>query len=198
MKVICLINNLNQNKKMKTIKKSSLVFAIAVASIFSSCSKDDGGSSISVPATGSYINAVADGRDFTTVYAGQNSAIASKSGTGDQTLIQIGGNSISNLSTTGADSSTIFINLYGITTTGTYTVSSSTDGNVIGYTFIPSGQTTGDVYTTGVCEGSTGTITITSFTATQVEGTFSCNAKKAETCDGSKSISQGSFRGVFQ
>ena len=183
---------------MKTIKKLSLVFAITFATILSSCSNDSGGSSISVPATGSYINAVADGTDFTTVFSGQNTAVASKSGTGAQTLIQILGSSITNVSTSGADTASIAINLFGITTTGTYPLSPTTDGNVIGYTFIPSGATTGSVYSTGDCEGSTGTITITSFTATQIEGTFSCSAKKAETCDATKNISEGSFRGVFQ
>ena len=181
---------------MKTIKKLSLVFAITFATVFSSCSNDNGGSGISVPATGTYINAKVSGSNFTTVIQGQNTGIATKSGSGAQTFIQIGGSSISNITTSGADSATISIGLYGVSAVGTYPLSPSTD-SVLGYTFVAAGATTGSVYSTGDCEGSIGTITITSFTATQIEGTFSCTAKKAETCDSSKTITEGSFRGVF-
>ncbi|WP_293873818.1 DUF6252 family protein [Flavobacterium sp.] len=182
---------------MKTIKHFSFAIVLALTTILSSCSKSDSGSG--APATGSYILAKVDGANFTTVYAGQNTAVASKSGTGAQTLVQIVGTSVSNVSASGADSSNIAINLYGITAPGTYPVSPTTDGNVLAYTFSPSGSTTGmgTVYSTGDCAGSSGTITISSFTATQIEGTFSFTAKKSTTCDVTKTITNGSFRGIF-
>lgn len=184
---------------MKTIKHLSFAIVLALATILSSCSKSDSGSGSGAPATGTYILAKVDGVNFTTVYAGQNTGVASKSGTGAQTLVQILGSSISNVSASGADTATISINLYGITATGTYPVSPASDGNVLAYTFSPAGSTTGvgTVYSTGECAGSSGTITITSFTATQIEGTFAFTGKKSTTCDATKTITNGSFRGVF-
>ena len=71
---------------MKTLKKLSLVVAITFATVLSSCSNDSsGGGGISVPATGTYINAKVEGSDFTTVFSGQSTGVASKSGTGAQT-----------------------------------------------------------------------------------------------------------------
>lgn len=185
---------------MKTIKHLSFAIALALATILSSCSKSDSGSGSGAPATGTYILAKVDGVNFTTVYAGQNTGgVASKSGTGAGTLVQILGTSISNVSSTGADSANIAINLYGITATGTYPVSPATDGDLLAYTFSPAGSTTGTgtVYSTGECAGSSGTVTITSFTATQIEGTFAFTGKKSTTCDVTKTITNGSFRGVF-
>jgi hypothetical protein len=169
---------------MKSIKKLSAVVALVMLAIFSSCSSSssDGGGS---PVSGSYVTAKVDGAAFTTVISGVSAASASRTGTGADTLIMVLG---SNLAT-----NSVSINLYGITATGTYTLNSSSD-SVLSYVDSASSA----AYGTGICEGSTGTITITYLDATKIEGTFSFTGKDGEDCAAAaKTVTEGAFRGVF-
>ncbi|HEU0135887.1 MAG TPA: hypothetical protein VFQ50_01210, partial [Flavobacterium sp.] len=52
-------------------------------------------------------------------------------------------------------------------------------------------------YDTSNCAGATGTITITAYDDTKVEGTFSFVGKVDEDCNMTKTVTNGSFRGVY-
>lgn len=170
---------------MKTIKKFSAVVALTMMTIFSSCSSSDSGGSGNIPATGSYINAKIDGASFTTLISGVSAASATRSGTGADTLIIVLGSSLS--------TNSVNLSLYGISTTGTYTLNSSSD-SVMAYV----DSTSSVAYGTGICEGSTGTLTVTYLDATKIEGTFTFTGKDGENCAAAaKNVTEGSFRGVF-
>ena len=179
---------------MKTIKKLGLVLSLAIATILSSCSKDsDGGSSLAIPATGSYINAKIDGADFTTVIAGQSAATAVRSGSDVSTSILIGGSSFNMADP--SNSKTISLSLNGITATGTYNLNSENSESMLLYTI--KNSTSQITYATGDCTGANGTVTISSISATKIEGTFSFTGKD-DACTGTKTNTNGTFRGVFQ
>lgn len=181
---------------MKTIKKLGLVLSLAIATILSSCSKDsNGGSSLAIPATGSYINAKIDGADFTTVIAGQSAATAVRNDNAGMTSILIGGSSVNMSDMT--NSKTISLSLNGITAAGTYTLNSTNTESVLLYTIMNTTTQAQATYTTSECTGANGTVTISSISATKIEGTFSFTGKD-DACTGTKTITNGTFRGVFQ
>jgi len=111
---------------MKTLQNITKTLLIA-ASFFAvaSCSKDDDNNNqvpvTPVPANTSFVTATVDGAAFTSILFGTSIASASRSGSGDMTLIQVLGSNFS------ADN--IALNLLGITTTGTYTIDPSLDGS---------------------------------------------------------------------
>jgi Family of unknown function (DUF6252) len=172
---------------MKTFKTISKVALIALTVILSSCSKDSSSSS-STPATpsGSYILATVDGASFSTTIAGISTASGSRSGSGASTLIQVVGADI--------NSNSIAMNLFGITTTGTYTLNADSD-SVIAFT-PPTG---GAAYGTGGCAGASGTMNVTFIDNTKIEGTFSFTGKDVDNCatSATKTVTNGSFRCVF-
>lgn len=174
---------------MKTFKTFSKLALVAFAVIISSCSKDDTPAQTQVPATGSYITAKVDGADFSSTVFGVSTATANRVGTGPNALIQIlgadlGGNNIS--------ITLIDLNLVA---GQTYTLNPSLDGSVIAYVSTTSG---GAAFGTGICEGSTGTLVVTAYDNTKIEGTFSFTGKDGENCSATaKAITNGSFRGVF-
>jgi hypothetical protein len=169
---------------MKNVNKLSLILFLAIAGILTSCSSDSSSGS-GGPATGSYITAKVDGASYTTVINGVSAASASRSGSGASTLIMVLGSNLT--------SNSVSINLFGVTAPGTYTVNSSSD-SVMSYVEASSSI----AYGTGICDGSTGTITVTTLTDTKIEGTFSFSGKDGENCaSAAKSITNGSFRGVF-
>ncbi len=179
---------------MKTIKRLSLVFALIVAATISSCGgSDDAPAAAAIPATGSYINATVDGAAFTTVIMGQSAAVCNTVGAGTSRLITVNGSSIDIANPT--TSKTIIISLKGINTAGTYTISSTVNPDSLLAYAIATGSTT-TAYTTGSCAGATGTITVTSISATKIEGTFSFTGKN-DGCSMSKSVTAGTFRGMF-
>jgi hypothetical protein len=187
-----MFNKLKQNN-MKTIKRLSLVFALIVAATVSSCggSDEEEAPVVAIPATGSYINATADGAPFTTVVLGQSTANAFSTGTGAGRLITVAGSTVDLANPT--NSKTILVSLLGINATGTYTVNQNSD-SVLAYS-VGTGSSM-VAYSTGECSGATGTITVTSISATKVEGTFTFTGKN-DGCGTSKSVTAGSFRGMF-
>ncbi len=185
-------------KIMKTIKKLSLVITITVASILTSCSKSSPTPDPVAAVAGSFITTKINGVNYSSATSPLSSTIASKQGSGAGTIVSLLGTMTSNVSASGATTESVTINLLGVTAAGTYALNlANKDTAQLGYTYAPSpGTAVG--YSTGDCSGTTGTLVITSFTATQIEGTFTCTAKKVSTCDVSKTITEGTFKGVFQ
>ena len=191
---------------MKTIKKLSLAVAIMVATIFSSCSKTDPTPAPATTATpNGLITCKINGVAFTTApIAGQAVPLvsATRVGAGGLNLITITGQSAANITASAAGAAgsfdTITISLSGVTAPGTYQVNSD---NTLSYIYSlpnPSGPiaiSTG--YVSGDCSGTLGTIKVTSLTATQIEGTFMFTAKKENTCDVLKTITEGNFSAKF-
>ena len=180
---------------MKTIKRLSVVFALIVAATISSCggSDDEADPIIAIPATGSFINATADGAAFTTVIFGQSIAQASTIGTGAGRLITVTGSTVDIANPT--NSRTIVISLVGISSTGVYTLNQTSNvDSVLSYA-VGTGSAL-QAYSTGDCAGATGTVTISGISATQIDGTFSFTGKN-DGCAGTKSVTGGAFRGVF-
>lgn len=188
---------------MKTIKKLSLLGLIMVASILPSCSKKN--PDPVVAASNGLITCKVNGAAFTTApIAGQSAPIiiATKIAIGGQNLISITGQSAANITATGGSAAgsfdSITISLNGISAPGTYPVNSDITLGYIYSTPNPGSaiaKSTG--YVTGNCSGTKGTITVTSLTATTIEGTFSFTAKKESTCDDTKTITDGAFKVTF-
>ena len=182
---------------IKSIKKLSLVVALFVASLFSSCSKNSPIPDPVLPTSGSYITTKIDGVSYSSATTPLSMTIASRGGAGTGTIVSLLGSKTSNVSAAGATTESVSINLLGITGVGTYALNlANKDTAQLGYTYAPSGGTAIG-YSTGDCSGTTGSIVITSFTATQIEGTFTCTTKKVTTCDVTKTITEGSFKGIF-
>jgi len=122
---------------------------------------------------------------------GQSTAITSRTGTGSTGLITVSGSTVDITNPT--SSKTIVISLLGITAAGTYALNAGSN-SVLAYA-VGSGST-GIAYVTGNCTGATGSVTVTSLSTTKIEGTFSFIGKN-ELCTVTKSITAGTFRGIF-
>jgi len=177
---------------MKTLQNITKTLLIATSFFaVASCSKDDDNNNqvpvTPVPANTSFVTATVDGAAFTSILFGTSIASASRSGSGDMTLIQVLGSNFS------ADN--IALNLLGITTTGTYTIDPSLDGSVMAFTPGSGGVS----YSTGECSGSGGTLIVTAIDNTKIEGTFSFTGKDVDNCESSatKTVTNGTFKGVF-
>lgn len=166
------------------------IFVAASVVLLASCSKDDEASPIvpsTVPVNSSFVTATVDGTAFTSIIFGTSIASASRSGSGDMTLIQVLGSNFN------ADN--IALNLLGITATGTYEINPSIDGSVMAFT-----PGTGEyAYSTGGCAGSGGTLVVTAIDNTKIEGTFSFIGKDVDHCEtsGTKTVTNGAFKGIF-
>ncbi|RXR20486.1 hypothetical protein EQG63_00720 [Flavobacterium amnicola] len=175
---------------MKKIFNIGKCIMVALTLVLSSCSNDDPAPAPAptpIPANSSVVTAKVNGAAFSSVIFGVSSATAQKMGTGPDTIITVLGSNFS--------ASSISITLHGVTATGTYTLDSTTD-SVIAYT-----PGSGDAaYGTGICSGVSGTVVVTSISDTKIEGTFSFTGKDGENCDTSetKTVTEGSFKGVFQ
>ena len=176
---------MNTLHKLKRFGKLGIV---AIALVLSSCSNDDDDNNNGGPSgnAGGYVSAKVDGAQFDSMeIMGISTVSALRTGTGDGTLISVTGSSDS--------SHSINIAMLGITSTGTYSVNPDSDGTTLAY--VDSGTQTS--YDTSNCSGATGTIVVTELTEDVVQGTFSFTGKVDEDCSQSKSVTEGSFRGVF-
>lgn len=173
-------------KTMKAFKSFGKIGVIAMALALSvACSSDDNGGGGGGTGSGSYIKGKVDGVQFKNLeIQGVSSAIATSTGVGDQRLIMMSGSDM--------ETNTMTIIMLGINSTGTYEIDATDDGNVLAW--IPSGQIS---YDTSNCDGASGTLKITKLTDTTVEGTFDFVGKDDENCSATKTITSGSFRGVF-
>lgn len=174
-------------KKVLSITKWSF---IALALAFISCNKDDdsvAASVVNTPNNPSYITAKVDGGDFSSIIFGTSTAQCTRVGTGSEQLITI----------LGADmqANSITIALWGVGSTGEIAINQNT--NSFGNYSPGSG---GVAYASSAeCDNASGTINVTYIDATKVEGTFSFTGVNTDNCSGgSKSVTEGSFRGTFQ
>jgi hypothetical protein len=173
---------------MKTLKTLNRIVMVGAALVALSCSKsDDNGGGGSTPGSGTYIKAKVDGTWKQTFSVQNNSVgVAVSTGTGATRIIEIAGAN----DQTGSSSFAIY--LMGINATGDYTISPSSQ-SVLSYE-----ETASDTsWDTGECDNATGTLHITTLTDTKIEGTFSFTGKDGDDCSSSKSVTEGSFRGVF-
>ena len=172
---------------MKTIFKTGIALLV-LALTMTSCGDDDsgstGGGNNNLP-SGSYIQAEVDGSTFKSEIMGQSTALVNKVGSGEGTLITIQGTTL--------DTNTLLLAIDGITETGTYTVDAEDDGTLMAY-FSANNSIS---YDTSDCAGATGTLKITHLDDSKIEGTFEFVGKDDENCSNSKSITEGSFRGIF-
>ena len=169
---------------MKNVQKFGLVAFMAFAvSLTSSCSNDDDNNS-SGGGSGSYLEAKVDGTQFKAEVQGHSTVGASRIGSGTSQIISVIGAVM--------DGSNISINLQGITAAGTYELNQDSD-SVIAFT--TSGGSA--AYGTGICDGATGTLKITTLNDEKIEGTFSFTGKDGENCSSSKAVTDGKFRGLF-
>jgi Family of unknown function (DUF6252) len=167
---------------MKNLNKLKVVLFLAISVIFASCNDDENSSDI--PDTGSYISAKIDGVQFTVTNT-NGAILGTKSGTGVNTEISILGEK--------TDSNNITISLSGISAPGTYAVNPETS-SLLDFFDYNSEQS----YDTSFCDSGSGTITVTSLTSTQIEGTFSFVGKYIGNCTGTgKNITEGRFRVIF-
>lgn len=161
---------------------------LALTLCFAACSSDSDGNGGGSTPSGTYLKAKVNGTQFQTLeIQGQSLAVANKTGSGANTLIMIQGSG--DMTATNS----MVINLIGITETGTYNITPDDDGNVLAY--VENANTKS--YDTSNCEGATGVLKITALTDTKIEGTFSFTGKDDENCSDTRSVTDGSFRGVF-
>ena len=140
---------------MKTIKKLSLVVTLTIASLFLSCTKKSTTEDAGLPSgSGSFIISKIDGVNYSSATSPLSMTIASKQGTGANTVVSILGTMSSNVSAAGATTESITINLLGITAAGTYPLNlANKDISSLGYTYAPSSGTAVG-YSTGDCSGT--------------------------------------------
>ncbi len=169
---------------MKTLKNFGLLATMVFATVLTfSCSSDDNGGGGGSP-SGSFLHAKVDGTQFKAEVQGFSTVGANRIGTGEGQIISIIGGTI--------DGTNVSISLMGINAAGTYTLNPDSD-SVIAFTTAGGAA----AYGTGICAGSTGTITISAIDAEKIEGTFSFTGKDGEMCSSTKMVTEGKFRGLF-
>ncbi len=169
---------------MKTLKNFGLLAAMVFAVLLTfSCSSDDNGGGGGNP-SGSYLHAKVDGTQFKAEIQGISTVGASRIGSGEGQIITIIGGTI--------DGTNFSIILRGINIAGTYTLNPDSD-SVIAFTTAGGAA----AYGTGICDGATGTLNLTTINEEKIEGTFLFTGKDGEMCSSTKNITEGSFRGIF-
>ncbi len=169
---------------MKTIKQFGIVLALAVATIFSSCSSSDGGGGGGTAAAGT-IQAKAGSTNF-------------KSMTQASFAMNQGGMLI--IQGSDATGKAIQLMLVGVTEAGTYEISNSAGISVIGsYTEANISNPAASLTWAAPYENSgvAGSVTITEITTTTVKGTFTFTGKNQDG-DDTKQITNGAFNVNFQ
>lgn len=170
-------------KKLNTLKSFTKVGVAAFILLLAACSDDNSSGSSGNP--DGFIKGKVDGQQFTSLEVqGHSTTVATRTGTGDGMTIMVSGSN--------QDLNTMTIITIGITQPGTYEIDSS-DNSVLAFI----SQNDQLSYDTGECDGASGTLTITTLTDEKIEGTFSFVGKDGENCSASKTITNGSFRGVF-
>jgi len=168
------------NQTLKAFGKTGLM---AVLFLLAACSDDSNSSGSG--GSDSFIKGKVDNVQFNSLeIQGQSLAVATTSGTGASRLIIVTGSDM--------DQNTMSVIMLGIDEVGEYTIDTNDDGSVLAY--IPANSTSHD---TSNCDGATGTLNITTINEERVVGTFSFVGKDDENCSASKTVTNGSFRGVF-
>jgi hypothetical protein len=171
---------------MKTLKTLSRILMAGAAVLAMSCSSSSDGGGGSTPG-GTYIKAKVDGTWKQTYnIQGVSAGVAISTGSGVGRVIQITG------SNDQGGTNAFAIYLIGINATGDYAVGPDSD-STLGYLE----TATNSSWDTSNCPQATGTIHISTINDQKVEGTFSFTGKIDEDCSSSKTVTEGSFRGVF-
>lgn len=183
-----------QKSKLKTmsknLKKSVLVLAVAVATIFSSCSKSDPTPAATTPVLGTgNITATIAGSAF------QSSIVAN---------ISMQSNTVSILAgdATGRSLNISVIGINAAPVAGTYKLYENSS-NYSGTAVVVTGPN--QTYASAGCDANlpqtgftpTGTITFTTLSAAKIEGTFQFNCANINTCSDVKSVTAGTFSKTF-
>ena len=171
------------------MKKIRMTFAAVLATasfIATSCSSDDGGAG-GGSNLDTYISAKVDGQTFTTFSAG---GVAASTAIRSADLIQVTATSM--VSATATDTKTLAISLFGVTAPGTYQVGPNSDNSI---SYVEGASFS--AFSTNVCAGATGTITVTTINDTKIEGTFSFTGKNDDNCSQQRVVTEGQFRGTF-
>jgi hypothetical protein len=167
---------------MKKIYKTGIAFIAAIA-LLTSCSGDDAESTNNTP-DGAYIWAKVDGVQFKTFTAqGLTSVYAERSGTGGETEFFVAGSD--------TNGNVIGVTTHGITGTGTYELN-----DLVAVMLYTEGATE-TTYDTNECEAAGGTLVVTHFDDTKIEGTFEFTGNNEDNCAEGKTITEGSFRAFF-
>jgi Family of unknown function (DUF6252) len=162
---------------MKTLKKTFTILFISLVTI--SCSNDDDNSTTPTPTPStSFIRCKIDGVAYeapvANILADQN---------------EVAWNFRSDISG-GVSGIGLDFSINGQAAVGTYTFN-TTNVTTIGRLNYRSP----DIYSSGICTGSNGTLTITSKNGNTIEGTFSFTGKTFLGCSNSaKSITEGTFK----
>lgn len=171
---------------MKKIHKTGLAFmTVILVALAASCSGDDSDGVNNNTPSGAYVHGKVDGVQFETVTVqGLTSVYATRSGTGEDTQMIVMGSDM--------NGNALGLTTHGINATGTYELN---DLQAVMLYTDASADITYD--TSDDCDGTEGTLTITHLDDTKIEGTFEFTGKHDENCTQSKTITEGSFRGIF-
>lgn len=174
---------------MKKILNSGIaIVALFTLALAASCSDDDSNSNGGVLQSGTYISASVDGQPFETLsVGGVTTAVATKTNAGDQSLIMI--------SASAQNTNTMVITLLGVNGTGTYQLNGDNNENNVSFVDF---ATSISYNSSADCQGARGTINVTHFDEQKIEGTFEFVGKNDDNCTNSKTVTSGSFRGVYQ
>jgi heat shock protein HslJ len=159
---------------MKTIKNTFAIFMITLLTI--SCSKSDD-TAMPTPSNDNFIKAKIDGVDC---------MVTGNAATGAQNSIAFDFRSDISGGGTGMDFS-----ILGQANVGTYNFTYSNVSTVGRLNY----RLNNDIYSSGICNTSSGTLTITAKNGKTIEGTFSFTGKKILGCaQAQKTITNGSFK----
>jgi len=170
---------------MNTIKLFGKLTIAALTLLFISCSGDDNGGGGS--SSGGFVKAKVDGANFSST---------------SQFVVTVLGEGNLVLQGALANGTSIAINVFafdGTLETGTYNVgfSNNSEQYTGSLSYNVFSGTTATVYSSLGCDNGTGTVEITAIDADKVEGTFSFDGREIEACSSTKSVTNGTFRGVF-
>ncbi len=165
---------------MKTIFKTLAILFISILSI--SCNNDDDNSSSDSPqpTNDNFIRATVDG----VFYEATGTAV-----TGDQNALAFNFRSDISGAGTGFD-----ISINGQAAVGTYALNYSNAATAGRLNY----KLNGDIYSSGICNTSSGTLTISAISGKTIVGTFAFTGKKALGCSSpAKVITNGAFKVTF-
>lgn len=164
---------------MKSFKRT---FALLLITIFTiSCGGDDDSSDTTIPIltpSGYFLKAKIDGVQYTA----EGIRVTAGNYDGDVDIVSVL-----------PDKRNFEITLTNSTGVGTYARPTPTGST---YTLkLVYGDGSAALFSSGACDGTTGTLIITAISKVEVSGTFSFTAKKAGGCaDAAKIITEGSFK----
>jgi hypothetical protein len=164
---------------MKTLKNIIIISLITILLI--SCGSDSNSNSAPAASNSNFIKAKIDGVDY---------MVTGNAITGVQNSIAFDFRSDISGGGTGMDFS-----ILGQAAVGTYTFNTSNVTTVGRLNY----RLNSDIFSSGICATSSGTLTITAKNGSTIEGTFSFNGKKILGCaEAQKAITDGSFKMTLQ